>query len=264
MNWEPARADHSIDRAVISIMLTSPVDANALDELVVAGRKAAAAHNLTDRVDLVEPVEITPQSPQAVFEINPTMPPRRVVFRRLDANGVAVDEVSIGTQRIAVGTLRYRRWADLFALLTTTLNSLEQIYPLTQNVRATRLEYVDRFHSIPGGADHFEVIDRNSPFLPPILADKTSAFHVHSGWFEFETPNIRQLTNVHIDVTVVPIPSPPDARAAISVLSLSQFDAVGGTLDHPIERLVRQHDYLKMTFGRTITIDAANRVALND
>jgi hypothetical protein len=46
MNWEPARADHSIERATASIALATPLDANTFDELVVAGRKAAAAHGL--------------------------------------------------------------------------------------------------------------------------------------------------------------------------------------------------------------------------
>ncbi len=46
MNWEPARADHSIERATASIALATPLDANTFDELIVAGRKAAAAHSL--------------------------------------------------------------------------------------------------------------------------------------------------------------------------------------------------------------------------
>jgi hypothetical protein len=56
MHWEPARADHSIDRVVATINFPNPIDANSFDEDVVATRKAAAAHNLTDRLDVVEPI----------------------------------------------------------------------------------------------------------------------------------------------------------------------------------------------------------------
>jgi hypothetical protein len=48
MNWEPVRADHSIDRVVASITLPRPIDANTFDELVIAGRKVGAAHQLTN------------------------------------------------------------------------------------------------------------------------------------------------------------------------------------------------------------------------
>jgi hypothetical protein len=49
MEWEPAHADHSIDRAVVTASWLKPFDANTFDELVVTGRKAAATHQLTDR-----------------------------------------------------------------------------------------------------------------------------------------------------------------------------------------------------------------------
>jgi len=262
MNWEPARADHSIDRATASIALSGPLDANTFDELVVAGRTAAAARNLTNRVDLADAVELPELPPGGVIELG-SMPPRRVVFRRMDVNGVSVDELSIGMRRIAVGTLRYGRWADFFGLLTPFLTALTQVYPITQNVKSVRLEYVDRFQSIPGGADHFEVINRDSEFLAPVVAEKTAALHVHSGWFDFEKPQVRQLTNINIDVHDIVHPT-PDPRRKISILSVGQFEALEGTLDRPVDRLDYLHDYLKSIFGRIITPEAANRVALND
>jgi uncharacterized protein (TIGR04255 family) len=266
MNWEPARADHSIERATASIALANPLDANTFDELVVAGRKAAAAHGLTNRIDLPDPITI--QQPVAgaidLSQITvPSMPPRRVVLRRLDMENVSVDELSIGMQQIAVGTIRYRRWADFNSLLSASLTALQKIHPIIENVKSVRLEYVDRFQSVPGGADHFEVIKRDSVFLAPILRDKSAALHVHSGWFDFESSNVRQLTNINIDVNDVPIPPPSDPRRNISILSMGQFEALMGTLDRPMERLDELHRYLKLTFGRIITPDAAQRVGLN-
>ena len=58
MHWEPARADHSIDRVVATINFPNPIDADLFDELVVAARKAAAVHSLTDRIEVIEPVTL--------------------------------------------------------------------------------------------------------------------------------------------------------------------------------------------------------------
>jgi uncharacterized protein (TIGR04255 family) len=265
MNWEPARADHSIERATASIVLAAPLDANTFDEVVVAGRKAAALHNLTDRIDQLEQIAFLQPAPGTVeLRQIPIMPPRRVVLRRLDTEGVSVDELSIGMHQIAVGTLRYRRWADFFRLLSGSLNALQEIYPILDNVKTVRLEYTDRFQSISGGADHFEVIRRDSSFVPPALHDKTAALHVHSGWFDFEGANIRLLTNVNIDVNDPAPSASPDDRRTILILSLGQHEALTGALGKPIARLEILHDYLKATFGRIITSDAAARIALND
>jgi uncharacterized protein (TIGR04255 family) len=262
MNWEPSRADHSIDRATASIVLAEHLDANTLDELVVAARKAAAAHHLTNRIDLVEPLEIP--AGQAVNLNMP--PPRRVVFRRLDSDGVSVEELSIGTSRIIFGTMRYGRWADFFGRFESCLNDLHATYPVMDHARTVRLEYLDRFNSTSEEADHFEVIRRDSEFLPPVVAPKTAALHAHCGWFDFDAVGVRKLTAVNIDVSDVPIPPPPppDRKRTVTILSVGQFEALEGMLDRPVQRLDTLHDDLKYNFGRIITPDAAKRIALND
>lgn len=262
MNWEPSRADHSIERTTASIVFAQHLDANTFDEITVAARKAAAAQNLTDRLDLVEPLQLLPGL-STVIDMS-TMPPRRVVFRRLDAEKLAIDELSIGSLQVAFGTLRYGRWLDFFGRLKTFLNALDAIHPVTQALRTVRLEYVDRFNSTIESADHFEVIDRASEFLAPVVTSKTAALHVHCGWFDFETATVRQLTAVNIDVNDPPVPKPPQPRRSVSILSVSQFEALEGTLDKPVERFDTLHDGLKSTYGRIITAEAARRVSLND
>src|SRR5262249_33360582 len=111
MNWEPAHADHSIDRAVVTLNWHQPIDANTFDELVVAGRKAAAAHHLTNRADLQDAMELPPGGGMIV--LGNFTPPRRVAFQRLDQTNTAVEEFSIGMHRITFFTQRYRRWKNL-------------------------------------------------------------------------------------------------------------------------------------------------------
>jgi uncharacterized protein (TIGR04255 family) len=150
----------------------------------------------------------------------------------MDAGETAVEELSIGMQQLSFSTLRYRRWPDFYHLITSTVAALDQDFPISQTTRFVRLEYVDRFQSVPEGADHFEVISKDSVFLVPIVKDKTAALHVHSGWFDFETQNIRKLTNVNIDVSDISIPLPPsdDPRRKISIHSMGQFEAIVGYL----------------------------------
>jgi uncharacterized protein (TIGR04255 family) len=267
MNWEPARADHSIDKATASVVLSDSIDANTFDELVVAVRKAVAVHHLTKRLDLPDAIELEASAEGLIkigTDIFPGSPPRRVVFQRPEADsGTAVDEVSVGMKRIAIGTLRYRRWDGFFNLIITTMEALDRVYPVTKSVKMARLEFVDRFESMPGGADHFEVVSRDSKFLASAVRDKTDAFHVHSGWFDFEGKDIRRLTNVNVDVGELPR-SAPEGRRKISILSMGQYEALNGILDDPLARLSTLHDYLKDTFRSTITTTAAARVALND
>ena len=266
MNWEPARADHSIDRVVASISLLEPIGADAFDQLVLSGRQAARDHHLVDRVDLPDIVALPPGSGGVIIGLDNFKPSRRVVFRRMDVGETAVEELSIGMQQLSFSTLRYRRWQDFYHLITSTVAALDRDLPISQTTRLVRLEYVDRFQSAPGGADHFEIISRDSMFLAPIVKDKTAALHVHSGWFDFESQNIRKLTNMNIDVNDTSVPLPPSAepRRKISILSMGQFEALVGVLDRPIERLDTLHDYLKDTFRSIITTEAASRVALND
>jgi hypothetical protein len=190
MDWEPARADHSIDRVVASISLINATDANTFDDLVATGRRIGAANQLTDRVDLQDAIEL-PSGQGLVLGLGNMTPPRRVVFRRLEANtNTPVEEFSIGAKQIAFATLRYRRWGDFYQLISTVIAAFDQVCPITESAQSVRLEYIDRFQSVPGGADHFEVLSRDSGFLAPIVRDKDKALHVHSGWFDFETPRI--------------------------------------------------------------------------
>lgn len=262
MNWEPSRADHSIDRATVSITLQDPIDLNTLDELVVVTRKVAFAHNLMDRIDAPEPITIA-AGEQQVVALGPNRAmSRRVVFRRLDAEGLAVDEIAIASTHIAVGTLRYRRWADLFGLTTELANTLNATFPLLDRVKIVRLEYVDRFVSAIGGGDHFDVISRTSPYLTAVAGTKEAALHVHSGWFDFETKALRRLTNVNIDVTDIAIPPPTEPRRKITILTMCQHEALAGSVDAPLSRLDAIHDYLKSVLSEIITTEAAARIAL--
>jgi uncharacterized protein (TIGR04255 family) len=268
MHWEPARADHSIDRVVATINFPNPIDANSFDEVVVAARKAAAVHSLTDRFDVIEP--ITLPAGQNVINLGVESiqgaPPRRIIFRRMEPNtNMAVDQFSVSMQRITLETSRYRRWVDFFEMLKGTVGDIAASYPTILSVRSVRLEYVDRFNSTTSDADQWEVINKTSDYLSPAVRDKNNALHVHSGWFDFETPQVRRLTNINIDITDVEIPPPPEPIRKIAVLSLAQVEALeGGVLDNPLERIDAHHGYLKSIFGKIITPEAAARVALND
>lgn len=264
MDWELSRADHSIERVTVHFNLYEPLDLNAHDELVIAGRDVAKKQKLTNRADFPDSIRLASEPGTAVQIPLPNLPPRRVVFQRLDNERVSVDELSIGMQEIQIGTLRYRRWKDLNKLIITIISALDKVYPITKATKSIRLEYVDRFQSVPGGADHFEIINRDSKFVNPHLAGIENAFHCHSGWFDFETKNRRRLTNVNIGISDIGTPLPPDPRRKIRILTMAQLEALKGKLDKPLERLDGLHDYLKLIFRDIITQETANRVKLLD
>jgi uncharacterized protein (TIGR04255 family) len=266
MHWEPARADHSIDRVVATLNFPSPIDANSFDEIVVAARKAAAVHHLTNRMDVMEPVTVPAGQNVINLGLEFGAPPRRIIFRRIEqGTDVALEEFSISPQRITLMTIRYQRWVNFFQILKSTVNDIATSYPAIPPVRSVRLEYVDRFNSTISDADHWEVINKDSDYLAPTVRGKNNAFHVHSGWFDFETPEIRWLTNINIDINDVEIPPPPEPIRRITVLSLAQVEMLGAdNLDNPLDRIDTLHGHLKSIFASIITPEAAARIALND
>src|SRR4051794_36127208 len=98
MNWEPSRADNSIERATIIVQFQNVLGADELDDLAVAARKTAHAHGLTDRF---EPQPVMLPTPTGLagavvqVELEPTLQvgtSRRIAFRRVDADNKPVEE----------------------------------------------------------------------------------------------------------------------------------------------------------------------------
>jgi uncharacterized protein (TIGR04255 family) len=256
MNWEPAHADHSIDRVVATLSFANAFDPNTFDELVVSARKVVASYKLTNRLDQQEPIQFTPGA--AILSPSTF---RRVLFQRIEAPNVVVEEFAIGQQRVAFGTTRYRRWEHLRRLITDTLTGLEQVSPILAGTQSLKLEYYDRFQALSADADLFEVIDKSSVYLSPVLQSKTTALHVHTGWFDYESGNQRRLTNINIDANDA-ASVPAGGSKFVTILSLGQLDALGGMLADPLLALDGLHDYLKDLVRATITPEAAVRVGL--
>jgi uncharacterized protein (TIGR04255 family) len=263
MNWEPARADHSIERATASIVLLAPLSPDTFDELVVAARKAAARRELTNRYDTMDTLEFSPPAPGGVINFQvPSAPPRRIAFQRLDPSSrAAIDELSVGQLRLAVGTTRYRSWGDLLDLMATGMSALNEVGALTAGaelIRSVHLDYIDVFEAAQG-SDYFEVIDKRSRLIPSKLTEKTAGLHSHAGWFDYESDYVRRLTNINVDVH-----EPVAGRQKITFLSVARIEAVQGGVDQPIDRLTDLHGHLQSIFRATITKEAADRVGLNN
>jgi uncharacterized protein (TIGR04255 family) len=260
MDWEPLRADHSIDTASVSIVLTQRLDPDAFDDLSYLGRKIAKESGFNDRIDALEPIELVPGKQQTI-QLNATQN-RRIIHRRLDQSNVPVDELHIAPNNLSFVTRRYQNWTTFYGLVGATLGAFNSVGGVMEKIRNVRLQYIDRFKSTTTDANHFHVIKEDSKFLTAPLRGQKNALHVHSGWFDYETTMIRRLTNVNIDSSEVDANSAPGERRNLVILTLAQVEAVTGSLDRPYERLDLLHDYLKLTLRDIITAEAANRIAL--
>ncbi|SRR6266851_470794 len=266
MNWEPAHADHSIDHVILLATLERPLDLDNFDEMVVAVRKSANSHGFLHRLDQQEPIQI-PAAPaafgngQSMMLLDDTLR-RRVVYRQIAENAV-IGEFSIGAQSISLTTSRYRRWANFFDTFVDLFQTLDNAAQILSKTKSVRLQYVDRFRSLPGGGDHFELLSRSSPYIVEAVKQVDAAFHVHSGWFDLREPGVRKLTNVNVDVTDLSGPVPPDMRRQLTILCMGQDEALVGNLSSPIDRAGALHIDLKNLFGNIITEGAATRVSLN-
>jgi uncharacterized protein (TIGR04255 family) len=272
MNWEPAHADHSIDNVVILASFEHPLDPDTFDEMVVAVRKSANSHGFTQRSDQQEPLQIaTPpvnvlgagQNVMISIGGSDDSIRRRVIYREI-AEGAVIGEFSVGAQSVSLTTARYRRWANFSKTFIELFQTLDKTAQILSKTKSIRLQYVDRFLSIPGGGNHFEVLSPSSPYIVEALKHSSeTAFHVHSGWFDMTEPGVRKLTNVNVDVNDLSGPLPPDMKRQLSILCMGQDEALAGALSDPVERAQSLHLYLKNLFGNIISPEAATRVALN-
>jgi uncharacterized protein (TIGR04255 family) len=261
MNWEPAHADHSIDSVSVVIALASPLDSDTFDEVIVAGRKAAAAHHFAHRVETMDLMNMQAGQELIFSAQSGTQPPRRVAFQRL-SDGAPIGEFSIGKSSFILSYSRYTSWTDFKNMGFDLLNAVQAVAPILSGVRSIQLQYNDRFTSVSVGADVFEVVSRTSSLLAPVLADKTRALHCHSGWFEYFGADRRRLTNVNIGLVDNSAPSQVDAKSTLTLLTMARVEELAGPVKQPLDELTSLHDYLKVVFKDTITTEAAARVAL--
>ncbi|SDJ43297.1 TIGR04255 family protein [Bradyrhizobium sp. Rc2d] len=267
MDWEPAHADHSIDSVNILFTFAEPIDGDSFDDLIIPLRRAANAHRFTNRVEGQETAADIPLVPQpgqpVMINIGNVPMTRRVAFQRL-ADGVVASECSIGVSSFTMWTLRYRRWANFYAELEDLCRAIDGVWPLSQSVKSIRLQYIDRFVSIPGGASHFEVLAEHNPnFLVVPQRDPMAAFHVHNGWFDYDSsPGNRILTNVNIDAGDVRPPQFAGGCRNINFLTLMQFESLSSTLPDPLAQADILHQRLKHLFRQLISSEAAARVGL--
>jgi uncharacterized protein (TIGR04255 family) len=260
MNWEPAHADHSIDSVSVVIALASPLDSDTFDEVIVAGRKAAAAHQFVNRVESIDLLNIQPGQ-EIVFSQSMTQPPRRVAFQRL-SNGAPIGEFSIGKSGFVLSYSRYTSWTEFKNMGVDLLNAVQAVAPILSGVRSIQLQYIDRFISVIVAADVFEVVSKTSSLLAPVLANKNRALHCHSGWFEYFGADRRRLTNVNITLVDNSAPSQVDAKSTLTLLTMARVEELAGAVEQPLDELTNLHDYLKVVFKDIITTEAAARVAL--
>ncbi len=265
MDWEPAHADHSIDSVNIIVTFIEPLDSDTFDEVVIPVRRAAAAHNLSNRVESQEPTEIQiPAFPgqNVSFNFGNISSTRRVAFQRLTETG-PISEFSIGSRSLAMSTSQYRRWAQFSGEFRDIFGAVDGAWSLNERVKSIRLQYIDRFLSAPGGASHFQVLAERPPCVVIPGDDPMSAFHVHAGWFDYNfEPGVRVLTNVNIDTNDVRLPTATAQQRYLTILTLAQHESLDSFLQAPVERVDALHLQLKNLFRQLISAEVAARVGL--
>ncbi|MBX3520649.1 MAG: TIGR04255 family protein [Xanthobacteraceae bacterium] len=261
MNWEPVHSDHSIDN-VSAIFVFQANLSDMFDDLAVAAKKASARFELTHRAEFIEPIELPAGSGVANFEIDGRNVPRRVAYQRLDDQRRVIDELSISATKLTLTTARYRRWADFYERLVGIYRDMQIYSAVNFSIKSVQLQYLDRFLSLTDEASHFQVLDTSSRYLVPAVSNIQNALHVHSGWFEFNSNEVRQLTNVNIDVGQAHHIVSGDLRKSVSILTMRKLEALSGDLEDALGCANDLHNGLKDLFRSVVTTAAASRVGL--
>lgn len=263
MNWEPAHADHSIESVNAVLSLTTPIDQNVFDEVLVAGRKAANAHQFTNRVEGIEPLQLNgPPGAEVVIDLANAQMRRRVGFQRI-VDGAPVGEFAIGLTSVTLTSSNYSSWTHFLGMMVDLLTPIDALAGVFSQTRSLQLQYIDRFVSTAPEASAFEVVSPSSRFLASTMGEAKSAFHSHIGWFDYRNEGARRLTNINIDL-IDNLPGPSGVHSRLGILTMARFESLQVPIEKPLDELSNVHYYLKKLFQDIITTDAADRVHLND
>ena len=200
MPWIPISANHSIERALISIRFATSLSQKSVSSLGKALESRQPELDIGPKADLnVEEMTVATAGPE------PIVRSKRVAgwrFQRLSAQEKAVESLALVPDSFTYEISEYSRW-ELFLnrYLEIAAETLRELFSYS-DIQSVDLDYFDRF--VFEGDPHQASPEclLASPFFN-ILADSArlgrDAWHLHRGWFECRE-QARFLVNQNLDV----------------------------------------------------------------
>ena len=226
MSFVARSGEHAIVEVVLGIQLSRPWHPNEIEKL--------AAHRDRWKEDL--PRLARHQIQQVVFGEGvqqavtlPTGP--GISFERIKPNGDLAWRVRCDGNSLHVNCLEYSRWQEVWNTALGYMKSvLETVGADKISVAGAMMQYIDVFDwdGSPSEYDVFQLLDRESRYVPESVGEYESIWHLYQGWF-----------------------SPLDEPIAGRLLQKAHFDAVSKNENG--QPTVRMDTLLRSDFGGLIS-----------
>jgi uncharacterized protein (TIGR04255 family) len=150
-----------------------------------------------------------------------------ISFERVKPDGEIAWRLRCEGNSIFVNCLEYTRWKDAWARASGYMRAvLESVGAEKVSVAGTLLQYIDVFDwtADPADYDVFQLLDKESAYVPKATGSYGLAWHLHQGWFlpSREPVPGRILQKVHFDALPQNDIGQPSVR--LDTLLLSDFN----------------------------------------
>lgn len=239
LEFELRRPSHAIAEFAASIDLFSPVSQNTFTNVV------AKLKNEAGRLGLPAETPLGPVSlPVAYAQI-----PRPPVFmgsgfQRFAPTGEVSASLLCEPNAITFTRRDYTTWQEIKPDLVSSLSSLMRTYAEeVPAIQAVKVQYLNEFRAVSADTKSASsIFNPDSRWVAPFYRSMKRSWHCHSGKYNIEDGNKRNLVNVNCDVNVPDSDANGTHEMGVSVLILAGcfFNIVGKS-----PRVVRLEDVEK-------------------
>ncbi len=200
--YQTAAETHSIEQAVVGLRLFEDAADEIFEKAVSVADGLKEQFDLPGRLKLDAMALMGRQSITTGYRTQVQMQPG-FVFQLVNQDGSMNQELTVEPGAVTFRTRNYSRWSDVESLVTGLLGPVGAALAEDdiQKVAVVEFRCTDRFFTADGNPTELSnLVDRDSPLVPPFLLDRDGLLHSHIGWFEGESDDGRTLVNLNIDL----------------------------------------------------------------
>jgi uncharacterized protein (TIGR04255 family) len=163
-------------------------------------------------------------------------------------------------------TTAYSRWRPFLSQFLSVAAEVLSLFFDNLELKTVKIECWDRFNWFGNWEeiDYTKLFREGSSYIVPKAIGSEKEWHSHTGWFSYGGAQVRQLTNINIDVVELVSTVDGEKRPSVGIYTMMQDELSGseGVVLH--DRLDNLHLGLKRVFGDIVSDEIKNRVGLGE
>lgn len=261
-NIVPCKGNHAVQSAVFVLELSAPI-------LVPQIKAAIECYELSEGLRKFFPNKTENRGGISIainggdVAVEQSQDIDGVVFQRLGLDGSLDIALTIQGNNISYTCNKYTRWKETSQQALSMLKEFAKYIFPELSVTVIGLQYIDEF-LITGETDTFipSMILNDNHRIPKALLVQNGGWHNHSGWFEFNEENDRNLVNLNFNM----VPQPENAvfqivtvHREIKHLPIKSLEILVKVIDLSFEKL---HQRNKTLLREILNVETQNTISL--